>query len=324
VGRRLPLLQRLRLLLNRRSGFAGGRRLLFRRASHLLCASLRFRRRAFSLECGAQDVIAALGEMGHFAAYGVQRFNHRDAGPRLGDGGFRGKPDGRDHPADVVLNRRGKALNRLGALLGHFREGPHLIGDDGEAAAVIASPRRFDSGIESKQVGLIGNATNRLSDLADVLSAPLQFANDLNGSLLAFGVAFDRPHRRRDLSGGLNQCAAHGFGVFAGPVRLRPSHAEVPDDTFDGRQLLLSATGRLIRAAGDLFHRPAQFFRGRGCLGETTRQFFGRRGNPFGDFVTLGCHGGPRPAAVGLCEPRGRGRGRPGRSRLFAAGRRDL
>ena len=68
MRRHLPLFQRLRLLLDRRSGFVGRRRLLFSRGRHLLRTMLRVRRRTFGLQRGGQDVIAALGKTDHFGA----------------------------------------------------------------------------------------------------------------------------------------------------------------------------------------------------------------------------------------------------------------
>jgi hypothetical protein len=43
-------------------------------------------------------------------------------------------------------------LARLGGQL------PHLVGDDGEAASVLAGPGRLDGGIERQQIGLAGDA----------------------------------------------------------------------------------------------------------------------------------------------------------------------
>ena len=57
-------------------------------------------------------------------------------------------------------------LRRVARLL---RELSHLFGDDGESLAVLACARRLDRRIEREKVRLLGNARNRIDDLADLL-----------------------------------------------------------------------------------------------------------------------------------------------------------
>src|SRR5215831_12492269 len=44
----------------------------------------------------------------------------------------------------------------------------HLLGDDGEAAASFASARRLDRGVESEQVGLLGDGGDEVDHVTDM------------------------------------------------------------------------------------------------------------------------------------------------------------
>ena len=48
----------------------------------------------------------------------------------------------------------------------------HLFGDDREAAALLAGARRLDRGVQRQQVGLAGDAGDRLDDAADLARLP--------------------------------------------------------------------------------------------------------------------------------------------------------
>ena len=125
-------------------------------------------------------------------------------------------------------------------------------------------------------------------------------------------VALDGAHRRADLHRGLGEHDLDRFGAAARGLGLGARHAEAGDDLLDGRQLLLRGAGRLAGAAGDLLHRPAQFFRrGRG-LGEAAGQLLGGRGEALGDLVLRA--GGHAPGrAVLLAVARRRPSRRAGR-----------
>ena len=51
-----------------------------------------------------------------------------------------------------------------------------LVGDDGEALAVLAGLRGDDGGVEREQVGLLGDVVDDVEDLADGLDARAEVA----------------------------------------------------------------------------------------------------------------------------------------------------
>ena len=50
---------------------------------------------------------------------------------------------------------------------GLLGEPPHLVGDDGEAAALVAGASRLDRGVQRQQVRLLGDRRDRVDDAAD-------------------------------------------------------------------------------------------------------------------------------------------------------------
>ena len=74
---------------------------------------------------------------------------------------------------DVSLDVAGRALRLAG-------QRPHFIGHHRKAAPSLASPCRFDGRVESEQVGLLGDATDHVEDLADPAAIAFQLADDLH------------------------------------------------------------------------------------------------------------------------------------------------
>jgi hypothetical protein len=56
-----------------------------------------------------------------------------------------------------------------GGRAGTFGQLAHLIGDDGETAALFSGPRGFDRRVERQQIGLIGDFADQTDDAADPL-----------------------------------------------------------------------------------------------------------------------------------------------------------
>ena len=67
----------------------------------------------------------------------------------------------------LVLNLRREILRIPGAFLRCFGERPYFVGNDGEAAAMVARASRLDGGIERQKIGLVGDMADRLGDIAD-------------------------------------------------------------------------------------------------------------------------------------------------------------
>ena len=212
---RLALLERLGLLLHCCLGLAGGRRLFFRRAGDQGCALFRFGRGAIGLQGFGQGLLAAVGDLLHIRAQAVEALDGGGAGLRFVDRGFGRLLQSGGDLAHVGLDSRSELLHLLRALLGSLGERAHFVGDDREAAAVIAGACRFDRRVQRQEIGLIGDAADRGGDLADVLGAPLEFADELDRRALTEAVALDRADGRADLHRGFGEHHLDRFGAAA-------------------------------------------------------------------------------------------------------------
>ena len=122
--------------------------------------------------------------------------------------------DGRDLTGDLV--------GRLGGLTGQMLD---FAGDDGEALAGIAGPRRLDSRIERQQIGLGGDAGNDLDDGADLLGRvgkftdrPRRLLGALDGGLGHLVRMGDLPPDLADRGGQLFGRRRNGLHVDEGPL----------------------------------------------------------------------------------------------------------
>ncbi|MCY1417210.1 hypothetical protein D9M71_327380 [compost metagenome] len=111
----------------------------------------------------------------------------------------------------ALLEAADHLLDFIGRRLRTSRQGTHFIGHHGEPTAHVARTRRFDSGIERQQVGLLGNPANHRQHLIDGCHLMSQLGHrrgrytDFPGH--AFNVA-DRtthhfPRLQRFITGGL-------------------------------------------------------------------------------------------------------------------------
>ena len=69
----------------------------------------------------------------------------------------------------LLLDLLDQLGDRGGGLLGFLGEVADLLGDDREPAAVFAGASGLDRGVEREQVGLGGDAGDRLDDPADLI-----------------------------------------------------------------------------------------------------------------------------------------------------------
>ena len=83
--------------------------------------------------------------------------------------------------ARFLLNAGDEFGDFLGGLRRFFRQLAHFIGDDGESQPVFAGARRFDRRVQRQQVGLLGQIVNHLHDLADIVGALSEHADDFAG-----------------------------------------------------------------------------------------------------------------------------------------------
>ena len=103
--------------------------------------------------------------------------------------------DDADHDAGLgldLLDQPGDLGRGALRLLGELA---HLVGDDGEAASVLAGACRLDRGVQRQQVGLIGDRGDRVDDAADPLGALRQRADRRADALGRVGDLLDRGGR---------------------------------------------------------------------------------------------------------------------------------
>ena len=77
-----------------------------------------------------------------------------------------------------VANERANLLSRLLRFFGEFAD---FFGNDCEAATMFTCAGSLDSGVESEQVGLFGNAADSLDDLTDFLRTFAEFVDSQSG-----------------------------------------------------------------------------------------------------------------------------------------------
>ncbi len=104
----------------------------------------------------------------------------------------------------VLLQLPDVDLHLLGRLLGPFGQFAHLVGDDGEAPAVLPGPGGLDGGVEGQKVGLVADVLDEADDGADGVDAFVK----------GVGASLERGALLPDLLDALD----HPFTLFADPV----------------------------------------------------------------------------------------------------------
>ena len=92
-----------------------------------------------------------------------------------------------DDAGGLVADLADQRGDRAGGGLGALGELAHLVGDDGEAAALLAGAGGLDRGVQREQVGLLGQRGDRLDDRLDLLGARGEVA-DRGGDLVGGGL----------------------------------------------------------------------------------------------------------------------------------------
>jgi hypothetical protein len=262
-------------LSHRRLCFASTRGLLFGGARDLLGTLRRFDGGALSLDRCRQHITAFLGNAGHVVAAGLQR---RDGGP--GRVRFVRRGRGRlvetfDDCTNIVLDGIGELLHLTRALVRRFRERTHFVGDNGEPATMITGASGFDRRVQREEIRLIGNATHRLGDFADIPGAPLELGNDAHRCQMTFGVALDGAGGHRNPVARVGERRHNDLGLLARDLGFMLRRGEAGNNAPDGRRLLLCSTRRFFGAARNLRHRAGQFSGRRGRLRQTARELLG-------------------------------------------------
>lgn len=81
---------------------------------------------------------------------------------------FRAQGSSLDHAIGTGLDRRNHQFDFLSRLPRTVSERPNLIGDHGKATPLVSGTCCFDSGIQGKQVGLLGDVAYHIEHLADI------------------------------------------------------------------------------------------------------------------------------------------------------------
>ena len=164
-----------------------------------------------------------------------------------------------------------------GGGLGLLGELADLLGDDGEAAALLAGAGGLDRGVERQQVGLLGDAGDRVDDAADPLGAggrARAIASPTCGggrrATCAHRVGGARRRSTPSRATARASSAARG-GRAARPRRWLRRWRARPRCTACGRtrpsrDLALGALGDLADGGGDLADRAAGLLGGGGHL----------------------------------------------------------
>ena len=146
---------------------------------------------------------------------------------------------------------------------------------------MIAGARRLDRSVKGQQTGLVGDAADRLRDLADIPGATLQLCDDLDRGALPLRIALDGPGRSGDPLSRIAKHSLHGLGASAQRVCFATRRSKAVEYPLDRRELLLRRAGGLLGARGDLLHRFAQLLGRRRGLRQSARKFLGCRSDSF-------------------------------------------
>ncbi len=138
------------------------------------------------------------------------------------------------------------------AALGLLGELAHLLGDDREAAALLAGAGGLDRGVERQEVGLVGDAGDRLDDAADALGHPGELLHDLGD--LRRRTRSATPSRRSPRARRSSALLGHGAGARGGVGGVASGGGAVAggrDDLLGGGAHGLDAAHLLLGAVGD-------------------------------------------------------------------------
>src|SRR3954453_7411053 len=189
LGRRaLQALGRRRDLARRRARLLGrGRDLLARRGRELGdardLAQLGLERLGArrDLARGGRDLGDALVHLADRGADAIERVARLLDGARALLGARGPVGDDAHDPARLVLDLADQALDLARGPAGVLGEATDLVGDDREAAAVLAGAGGLDRRVEREQVRLLGDLGDALDDRADLARLALECGHGLGG-----------------------------------------------------------------------------------------------------------------------------------------------
>jgi len=128
---------------------------------------------------------------------------------------------------------------------------------------MLAGACRFDGRVERQQIGLVGDARDRLDDVADIGGLLFQLSYHADRGSLALCGDAHIGDQGANLGAGLGGQGLRGFSAVAAELRVLQLAADGGFDLLEGRQGFLRRARCLLGAGGDLVHRTLEFFSGR-------------------------------------------------------------
>ena len=143
-------------------------------------------------------------------------------------------------------------------LSGPLGQRADVVGDHGEAAALLAGARRFDGGVEREQVGLAGNVVDGLDDAADLLTALAELFDLACGHVDSLADGLERLHGAPDLLLAGRGLVLGARGQLIDEAGLARNRADAGGNRGGDRGALLGGAGGAVRSLGDLADRDAE------------------------------------------------------------------
>ena len=132
--------------------------------------------------------------------------------------------------------------------VGLFRQLAYFFSDNGKTAAGFAGSGRFDSGVKSQQIGLLGNAGDGFVDAADLLGIIIEQRNDPLG-FDGFGV--NGIHTLHGIMDGIFAVFSGGHGDF----RFAACRMRFIFGNLNQRGQFYKYLGRFCAGFGSVAHR---------------------------------------------------------------------
>ncbi len=187
--------------------------------------------------------------------------------------GFSGGVDERRAGAHLVRRIVDQAFDLFGGRGGALGEVPHLGGDDGESATLLARARRFDGRVQGEEVRLERDVVDDVDDVRDL---PRRFVDLGHGA----------DGRRHDLAALLGGVARRRGELvrLAGVVGVLPNGRrdllETRRRLLEARSLLLGPARQLLAGTRELLRGAAGPLRGQRHLRDDAVQLLDERVEP--------------------------------------------
>ena len=250
----------------------------------------------------SRDFAAAVDHFRHVAADLLQRVDGLFAFDHLLTGGNGGGFDALGDHFHVLLDLGDQFLDVARALFAGFRQRAHLVGDHGEALAMLAGACRFDGGVQRQQVGLVRDARHRLDDFANRGGLAFQFLDHLDRAFLPLGGAADGLDGIGDLPCDVGDHGLQRLGLGDRDIGILLRLEDQCRRVIDRLQRLLAGARRFFRAGRDLVGRLAHLNGGGGGLGDAAGELRRGGGDALGRLLLAGER--PRLALLRLGQRR--------------------